>query len=275
MSVFNFDAESNIINNKTPCIKAINKLFCGQRSAAGLWASDESMEACCWKKENDNYVNTKTHIVQGQIEEISGRGIINPRMCIIRRTKLLKVISETGSFSGLWVKGDGEFKNEQGNKKYACVRKYLIMFLDENNYPLHKIPLQFTAKGTFQISFDQALQSFRNDIKTCYSRSMKRQIGQMNDLWYAMCVFVPTFESKTVGKTQLISQACAVKSYLVPSESDWITLCVGRNLEVNEIIYLVFNESEEWMKRFDKPFSQLSIDNDVFDSRSSISDDSI
>lgn len=261
MATFNFDSMDNIINTSTPSLKAINKMFCGQRNSAGLWVADDSMETCKWKKEcidtcesncTEHYIGTKEHIIQAQFDNISGRGIINPRICVLRRTKLIKITTDKGRVCGYWVEGDGTIKNENGSRKYACARRYLIVFLDEQNKPLHSIPLQFTAKGTFQINFDKELMSFRNDMRIAYGKSMNRQIGQMKDLWYSMCVFKPVFESKMVGKAPLLSQACAVKSYEIPTECNWLQLCVGRDQEVKEFICTLYMESEEWIKKIDK-----------------------
>lgn len=260
MAQFNFDSDSNIINTKIPAVKSINKLFCGVRSDAGLWIANDNLQSCGWRKTCDHncdetcsihYVNTKEHVIQGQTQEIYGRGIINPRICVIRRTKLIRLTSDKNCYAGFWIKGDGDIKNELGKKKYICARRYLLIFLDESNDPLHDEPIQLTAKGTFQMNFDTSLMSFRNEIKTAYAKSMKKQIGQMNELWYAMCVFVPQFESISVGKHPLVSQGCSVKSFLSPTENDWINLCVGRNQKVNEIINLHYIQSEKWMLKFE------------------------
>lgn len=268
MAMFNFDSESNIISNKIPAAKAINKNFC-RKKGAGIWIADDNMIACGWTRNCsddcsddcvEHFKDTAPHCVMSSEEEISGRGIINPRICVIRRTKLLR-LTDKGVFAGFWVKGDGEIKDEKGVKKYTCARRYLLMFLDQNNEPLHKDPIQLTAKGTFQVEFDSNLIKFRDDIKKAYAKSMKRRSGSMNELWYAMCVFVPTFESKMVGKAGFQSLACAVKSYLVPTEDDWLTLCVGRNIKVNEIINLTFNESESWINKFNNQKDIIFDDN--------------
>lgn len=41
--------------------------------------------------------------------------------------------------------------NDRGLKKYVCVRSYLVIYLNENNMPLNKDPIQLTAKETFKI----------------------------------------------------------------------------------------------------------------------------
>lgn len=263
MALFNFDSEKNFNSAKIPAAKAINKQFCKKKGAAGLWIADDNMVSCGWKKtcvgcENDccdHYIGTSPHIIQTSDDEISGRGIINPRILIIKRTGLLK-LTEKGRYMGQWKKGDGEIKDELGNKKYTCVRRYLLLFLDDENKPLHTEAIQLTAKGTFQVDFDKKLMSFRNDIRAAYGKSMQRHSNFMSETWYAMCVFVPTFESKMVGKSGTQSYACAVKSYLVPDEDNWLSLCVGRDIEVNEIVYLMINDNEKWSKKYSEKFTE-------------------
>lgn len=256
MATFNFDSETNITQEKIPSAKAINRNFCGDKTA-GLWIADENMESCNWRKNctskckidcPEHYVNTKLHTIDiPSGEEIKGRGIINPRILVLRRTKLLRISNENKNYEGFWVKGDGEIKDDKGQKKYLCARRYLIIFIDGKNKPLHEYPIQLTAKGIFQVEFDNSLMKFRNDIKIAYAKSMQRKSGNMNELWYAMCVFVPTFESKLVGKGTLTSYACSTNSYIVPTEHNWEDLCVGRNVEVNEIVNLAFTQSESWI----------------------------
>ncbi|QIH04928.1 hypothetical protein [Dasineura jujubifolia toursvirus 2a] len=259
MTTFNFDSESNVTSTKIPSVKAINKLFCNVRNDAGIWCADDNMLSCGWRTNCNescesscvlHFVNTKPHVIQASTDEVMGRGIQNPRMCIIRRSKLLKLTAEKGRYCGLWVKGDGEIK-ENGIKKYSCARRYLVVFLDEKNKPLHTEPIQLTAKGNFQMSFDNNFMKFREDIHASYCKSMKRaRSGKMNEEWYAMCVYAPTFESKLVGKDTTKSHACVVSNYIVPTETTWTNLCVGRDPEVSEKIHLHFIDSEPWAKRF-------------------------
>lgn len=255
MATFNFDSETNIVSTKIPSVKAINKYFCGKRGAAGLWIADDNMLSCEWKKSCkdcqddcvDHFIKTEKHCVTSLDGEISGRGIVNPRINVLRRTELLRMCN--GKIEGKWIKGDGDVTDEHGIRKYTCVRRYLLVFMDENNKPLHTTPIQLTAKGTFQVDFDNSLKEFRTAMHTAYGKSMKRRIGFMKELWYAMCVFVPQFESKLVGKLNLKSEACVIKDYLVPDETNWLSMCVGRIPEINEIISIMYDESESWEKK--------------------------
>ncbi|CCA61392.1 hypothetical protein AV955_gp035 [Diadromus pulchellus ascovirus 4a] len=256
---FNFDSVDNCKSTSVPSAKAINKQFCGSRNAAGIWIADENMSICDWKRScssscepdcADHYVGTKKHTVSAANDDIPGNGIVSPRMLIVRRSPMIKLTSDKSQYVGPWVKGDGEILNDKGTKKYSFARRYLIIFVDEKNEPLHEGVVQLTAKGNFAFHFDKAYMQFRDEIRTAYAKSMKRRCGSMNELWYAMCVFCPVFESKMVGKPPLTSQACVVKSFFSPNETNWEMVCVGRNMRLNEIVVMEFNNSEAWNKKY-------------------------
>jgi hypothetical protein len=70
-------------------------------------------------------------------------------MVILQRSLLLKVETKTGRIVKVWSREDKK------DETYTCARKYWILFVDENNNPLHEVPLQLTAKGCLQYEFDQ------------------------------------------------------------------------------------------------------------------------
>lgn len=239
---FDFDSEQNVVHIKIPSVTPISKNFCGNKNAAGLWISNDDLIDCGWKGGN-----TQEHtIFTKDNKEIKGYGIRNPRVCVIRRTKLLR-LDNTGKFLGLWMKGDGELRDEKGNKRYFCIRRYLLLFLDENNEPLHEKPVQLTAKGNFQVDFDKNLILFRKNIERAYADAKLKPLGQMSDEWHAMCVFCPVFESRIVGTGNRTSEACMVKTYVMPTEKDWFKLCVGYNGQTAELVSDLYFHSHRWM----------------------------
>lgn len=233
---FDFDSEQNVVHIRTPSVTPISKNFCG------LWISNDDLIACGW-----NGGSTKEHtILTRDNKEIKGYGILNPRICVIRRTKLLR-LDNAGKLLGLWMKGDGEYRDEKGIKLYYCVRRYLLIFLDENNEPLHEKPLQLTAKGNFQVDFDRNLIFFRTNIERAYAFAKRKSVGCMSDEWHAMCVFCPVFESRIVGSGNRTAEACMVKTYVIPTEKDWFKLCVGYNEQTTEFVNNLYYNSHKWM----------------------------
>jgi hypothetical protein len=76
-------------------------------------------------------------------------------MLILQSSSLLKVETETGRIVKIWTRKDSK------GESFSCVRKYMILFVDQDNNPLHEIPIQLTAKGCFQFEFDRKLCEFR------------------------------------------------------------------------------------------------------------------
>ncbi len=260
---FSFDSESNFTSNITPSAKPINTNFCG-RDEGGLWISDENMLKINWRKNCDkncaldcveHFVNTEYHGVTTNSRDVnnrkilvSGRGIQNVAICIVRRSKLLRFIGS--QYDGLWEKGDGLITNEFGCRKYTCKRKYVLVFLDENNQPLHESFVLLSTNGTFMVDFDQKLLNFRKEFLTAYSKATNRVMGSTVEQWYSLCVFRCKFGSKLVKSTfkcangeYLESDACYVESYTIPNENNWQDMSVGRDIKVNEFITHIYDKS--------------------------------
>ena len=115
---------------------------------------------CKWKG------NLIPHDIETAKEGVTivGNIIPNPRMLILQRSLLLKVETKTGRILGAWIANE----SKEGNT-YACVRKYLILFVDEDNNSLHEVPLQLAAKGCFQFEFDRQLCEFRRAMTKTYN----------------------------------------------------------------------------------------------------------
>ncbi|CCV02488.1 hypothetical protein IIV31_116R [Armadillidium vulgare iridescent virus] len=251
---FNFDSDDNIETSKTPSIKAISsgvkglKDQNGKTVGAGLWIAHENADICRWKKNcidgcdsrcTSHYRNVIPHGIDTKKDDdngdnivIAGSVIVNPRMIILQRSLLLKIVTKTGKVLRAWKKK--ESKEKDGVKDYyACVKRYLIIFVDEENNPLHEIPLQLTAKGCFQFEFDQQLNGgpkvagFRRTMLRAYNESCNRSASSMNEAWYSMCVFVPTFQSLMRGTEQQM-KACITTGFEKPTKDNWLSLCVGR-----------------------------------------------
>lgn len=278
---FNFDSESNAVVSGTPAAKAINKLFCMRRgpTGAGIWIADENMEKVSWRREclpecssncEKHYVGTEEHYVATPTSEIPGRGVVSPRMLILGRTSFLKMSNPDGRYMGAWRKGDGDVVNDDGSKKFSCAIRYMIIFLDKDNKPLHSDPIQLTAKGNFMYHFNNKLNAFRDDMSAAYAKSMGRRNSKMSDTWYAMCVFCPVFESKLVGQAPKTSNACVTSGYAVPTEQNWKEMCVGRDPEMSERVILWIGDLELWRDRYQRPPSPKT-DNDFNDSVSNYS----
>jgi len=202
---FEFDSQDNINTTKTPSIKVLN-------DEAKLWISDECSEICGWK------LDGIPHDIKNKKSVVSGSTIYKPRMLILQRSSLLKVEINVGRIIKIWTRGDKK------DETYGCVRRYLILFVDQDNNPLHEVPIQLTARGCFQFEFDRHLCEFRSAMTKAYND----RVTSMKSCWYSMCVFVPTFQSMLRGEAGKQRNACITIGYETPTKDNWLSLCVGK-----------------------------------------------
>jgi hypothetical protein len=279
-AVFDFDNDENIASSKTPALKAIGggiKDRAGKIIGAGLWIANENAEIAEWKKEctssceyscmdhlkgvTPHDVDTKKVDDDGNDVVIRGSVILKPRMLVIGRSPLLKINDETGYTVDTWVKGDNQIKRADGKNMYACVRRYFVIFLDDNNAPLHNAsqPIQLTARGYFQMEFDKMLMFFRSTMVKAYNESTKKNATNMNEAWHSMCVFAPTFKSEMRGPSKdKQSKACITAGYDRPTKDNWLTMCVGKSGDFTQKVYKIHCDNKEWWKKSikkDKPKS--------------------
>jgi len=81
--------------------------------------------------------------------------------------------------------------------------------VDQDNHPLHKIPVQITERSCFQLEFDRQICEFRPAITKAYNDKAAR----MKNAWYSMCVIVPTFQSMMRGEGAKQRNACITTGY--------------------------------------------------------------
>jgi hypothetical protein len=226
---FDFDSKENVLTTKTPSVKPINFK---SHNGKGLWISDENAKICKWKKhlEINQYKSTIPHNIPGNDGDIPGNIIVSPRMLILQRYLLLKVVAKTGQILRAWIAKE----NKEGDK-YVCVKKYMILFVDDNKNPLHEIPLQLTAKGCFQLEFDKQYCDFRKVITLAYNGNGSKA---MSNSWYSMCVFAPTFQSMARGK----GEACITTGYEKRTKENWQSFCIERR---NDLANTFWSNIEE------------------------------
>lgn len=249
---FDFDSDENISVTKTPAVKALTAAR-DEDYIGGIWIAHENADVCKWKKscpDPDNcldcthFKNTTPHKIAtttpnpskpSQFIFIKGCLIENPRIIILQRSHLLKAEKKNGMLSIVrkWRKEDGQDKE----RKCFCIRRYLILFLDEDNNPLHEVPLQLTAKGCFQFEFDKKLEEFRQLMLKAYNESTGKHATNMNALWYGMCVFCPTLESEIRGRAPNQSRACITTAFKKPTRADWESLCIGRRKDLANLFW--------------------------------------
>ena len=173
-------------------------------SHCGYFVPLSQMEKCGWR--NIDPAKLIEYTYNSGTSEV-GILLKQPRM-------VLTAISQLGMFDrtasskteSLVVVGNWN-RDLKGNPDVSNFQVYLVVFLDEQNQPLHDIPLKLTAKGAHQGSLAEHWQKSCNAVALAHSQAMNVRFRPRNEVYNALCVFVPKIVRKLVGDNKK-SQVC-------------------------------------------------------------------
>ncbi|MBD2458350.1 hypothetical protein H6G80_30320 [Nostoc sp. FACHB-87] len=237
---FDFDSAQHKAYDKTPAAKSIP-------SPAGIWIAYDNQQLAGWYEgkelEHGKQFTVLTNKLDENDEKIGIPGVIyrQPRMLVIGRSPLL--FGNDRKVIGVWRKDEGLDKN---NYKFA--RRYMVIFVDAQNQPLHIAPIQITAWGVFQVSFDQQLLAFREFCEQTYAEVQQKPHEAKTLLWHSMWVFCPTLKTEKRERGGQASNACVCSGFEKPTALEWEKHCIGRQAQAQEVAVL-HNSITEWWKK--------------------------
>ena len=160
---------------------------------------------------------------------------------------VLSAISQLGMFDrtasdktkSLVVIGNWD-RHLKDNPAVSNFQVYLVVFLDDKNQPLHDIPLKLTAKGAHQGSLAEHWQKSCNAVALAHSQAMNVRFRPRNEVYNALCVFVPKLVRKLVGETKK-SQVCYIDGFVPPTADNWQNYFLGSYEDVADAIVGMLN----------------------------------
>ena len=214
-----FTSEEYIDKNASlPTVIVLNdQLNCGYFIPLG------TMAKCGWINfDEEQLIN---HTFRSGTTEL-GILIKNPRMLVCPKTDLYQFDAkaseeqQTKVIVGLYnaeLKDNPNIKNE---------RLYLVFFLDENNNPLHSIPLKYAARGVNGTTFELERRAFKMEMEACHAITNQVPAKPKNDLFHSLSVFCFTTEAELAGDKQK-AWVCRIVGHEKPSTENWKNYFVG------------------------------------------------
>ena len=156
-----------------------------------------------------------TRIVFGedtaQPREVDGFLTTKIRLCILHRSDIevqqratngWKYLGLAYKFGERTAEGDKAFSDRDN---YRLRTRYLILLLDENNQPLHQIPLKLGMNAGVGTAFSQEVRSFRREIEEVFFKSINKPVKALTDRAHALTVLNVQFNvHKSEGKSPFI-----------------------------------------------------------------------
>ena len=187
-------------------------------SHCGYFVPLSQMEKCGWR--NIDPAKLIEYTYNSGTSEV-GILLKQPRM-------VLTAISQLGMFDrtasskteSLVVVGNWN-RDLKGNPDLSNFQVYLVVFLDDKNQLLHDIPLKLTAKGAHQGSMAVAYRP-------------------RNEIYNALCVFVPVITRKLVGNATK-SPACYIDGFEQPTVNNWQDFFLGNQEATADAVVEMMN----------------------------------
>ena len=151
-----------------------------------------------------------------------------PRLLVCPRTPLLgfdrAAPKETEQLVilGHWQRSFKEDDNI-GNCQF-----YEVILLNEENQPLHTVPLSYVAKGANQATFSQEWQKLTQEVTTCHAIANGIAARPKDARFKSLCVFELEVTRELVGTKQK-SFTCRVTGHTAPTPDTWKQFFVGYN----------------------------------------------
>jgi hypothetical protein len=151
-----------------------------------------------------------------------------PRLLVCPRTPLLgfdrAATKETEQLVivGHWQRS---FKDDDniGNCQF-----YEIILLNEENQPLHSVPLSYIAKGANQATFSQEWQKLTQEVTACHAIANGIAARPKDARFKSLCVFELEVKRELVGQKQK-SFTCRIVGHTIPTMETWKQFFVGYN----------------------------------------------
>jgi hypothetical protein len=129
-------------------------------------------------------------------------------------------------------------KSEYDSTRFTCVTRYLLLFLDKANKPLHYTPVQFTAKGSVCGSVAGELRKIHEEIN-------KLAGSQMGARFFALWRVALSLDTVLKGTKTSSSWVTSVAGHEpIEGKSHFF----GRNKETRLLVENLFDQYKDFSK---------------------------
>jgi Family of unknown function (DUF5895) len=155
----------------------------------------------------------------------------NPRMLVVQKSPIFAFDRQASTQEKrMIVSGAYSRQAHKEREKYGLGQFYEVLLLDENNEPLHELPLGYMAKGANQSSFSVHWQQLVNEVTRCHAQANGIPARPKNSMFTCLCVFQFSVKRELAG-TSMKSYACKVDGHISPTAANWESFFLGRNDE--------------------------------------------
>ena len=214
------------------------------KQQCGYFVPTDQMAKAGWFNFDEKQLITYTFEATG-IEE-QGFLVSSPRMLVCPRTPTLAYDKKATKESKQLIVLGRYLPEHKDNEGIGNTQYFEVFLLDENNQPLHQVPLSYRASGANQATFATHWQAFIDEMTACHAITNRMAARGKNNLFKCLCIFCFSTARELAGTDQK-SPACKVVAHEVPTLETWKQYFVGFDKERKQQVWEALQPNQPLM----------------------------
>ncbi|MBR8834444.1 MAG: hypothetical protein DSM106950_10520 [Stigonema ocellatum SAG 48.90 = DSM 106950] len=192
---------------------------------AGILIPEDQLEKANWLAMPDDDDLTTVTLT----EDVTGLLLTKARILVLGFIpEYIRYKSDVPDVGGTVVGLYDEYKLNLDKKTMDVVSEHALVFLDENNRPMHSTPIVIRFKNVALWSFKAARDEFYRLLEKAFSDYFKVPFSGKNDKWRSLGVIDCQFKAIKEGEGSNKSYCCKTVRYTKPTIDNLPQLYLGR-----------------------------------------------
>ncbi|MBN3957886.1 DUF5895 domain-containing protein [Nostoc sp. NMS8] len=192
---------------------------------AGLLIPEDQLEKAGWldmPQEDDLTIVTLT-------EDVTGLLITQARLLVLAFVpEYIRYKSDVEDLGGSFVGLYDEYKHNLDKKTMDVCSEHALVFLDEDNQPLHTTPVVVRFKNVALWSFKSVREEFYRSLEKTFADYFQVPFSGKNDRWRSLGVLSVEFKAVKEGEGKNKHDCCKTVDYTKPTVENLSQFYLGQ-----------------------------------------------
>ncbi len=220
-------------NAKLPRIQALRG---NTPDLCGYFINIDEMAKAGWMNLEDYGDKLITYTFESSGEQEQGLLFPAPRMLVCPRTPVLGYERQASQEQKQLVILGIYQQDWKEEPNISNIQYYEIFLVNEQNQPLHSIPLAYAAKGANGATFGIEWQKFITEMTNCHGLANGIAARPKDNRFKSLCVFACQTKRELVGDKQK-SFACRVVGHETPTVENWKDYFLGFDNYLKQVVW--------------------------------------
>ncbi|MFB2880548.1 DUF5895 domain-containing protein [Floridanema aerugineum] len=199
---------------------------------AGILIPEDQLEKANWfVMPNEDEMTTI-----GLTEDVTGLLLCKCRFCLLAFVpEYIRYKNDVPDLGGTIIGLYEDYKAQLDKKTMDVASEHAIVFLDENNRPMHSTPIVVRFKNVALWSFKAARDEFYRLLEKTFADYFQIPFSGKNDKWRSLGILEVEFKGIKEGKGSNKNYCCKTINYTKPTIENLPYLYLGRPQQKNTL----------------------------------------